>query len=36
MARRAFLWLARGDNSFHVMLWTCLPPLLALTLTGFF
>jgi hypothetical protein len=33
--RAAALWLARGDNSLHVVLFATIPPLLAIVVIGF-
>jgi hypothetical protein len=33
---RAASWMARGDNAFHVLLWTLGPVLLAITVGAFF
>jgi len=35
MATRLALWLARGDNSFHALLFVTVPPLLAVVVIGF-
>lgn len=33
---RAILWLAQGDNSFRVVLFATVPPLLTILMIGFF
>lgn len=31
---RLFLWLARGDNAFNIMLFVCVPPLVTIIFLG--